>query len=100
MADLEQSATFYSKTRVQILRWLVVDTGHWLSERNSFYPLRLGATDARRRQFPAKLTMQQVEDSPDVDTDPPVSRHAWDPYWASGYMLGAMATPVSPPRRS
>ncbi|MGC1887791.1 MAG: hypothetical protein WA709_17130 [Stellaceae bacterium] len=41
--------------------------------------------------------MQQVEDSPDVDTDPPVSRHAWDPYWASGYMLGAMATPFRRP---
>jgi hypothetical protein len=29
-----------------------------------------------------------------------VAGHAWDPYWASGYMLGAMATPVSPPRGS
>jgi len=25
-----------------------------------------------RRQFPVKLAMQQAEDSPDVDTDPPV----------------------------
>jgi hypothetical protein len=75
MADSELSATFYSETS-WIIRWLVVDTGNWLSERNSFYPLRLGATDAGRRQFPVKLTMQQVEDSPDVDTDPPVSRQS------------------------
>ena len=68
MAASEPSATFYSK-----IRWLVVDTDNWLSEQNSFDPLRLGATDAGRRQFPVKLTMQQVEDSPDVDTDPPVS---------------------------
>jgi hypothetical protein len=58
-----------------------------------------------RRQFPVKLAMQRAEDSPDVDTDPPVpacaaafwrvmsKSHAWDPYWASGYMLGAMGTP-------
>ena len=41
---------------------------------DSFDSLRLGATDARRRQFPVKLTMQQVEDTPDVDTARPVTR--------------------------
>jgi hypothetical protein len=50
--------------------------------------------------------MQQVKDSPDVDTDRPVSRqlesniynhYAWDPYWSSGYMLGAMARPFAAP---
>jgi hypothetical protein len=48
--------------------------------------------------------MQQVKDSPDVDTNRPVSRqlessiynhYAWDPYWSSGDMLGAMAAPFA-----
>jgi hypothetical protein len=84
-----------------MIRWLVVDTGHWLSGRKVLLPpSALEQPDAGRRQFPVKLTMQQVKDSPDVDTDRPVSRqlesniynhYAWDPYWSSGYMLGAMA---------
>jgi hypothetical protein len=90
-----------------MIRWLVVDTGHWLSGRKVLLPpSALEQPDAGRRQFPVKLTMQQVKDSPDVDTDRPVSRqlesniynhYAWDPYWSSGYMLGAMAAPFAAP---
>jgi len=90
-----------------MIRWLVVDTGHWLSGRKVLLPPSvLEQPDAGRRQFPVKLTMQQVKDSPDVDTDRPVSRqleshiynhYAWDPYWGSGYMWGAIATPIAAP---
>ena len=52
--------------------------------------------------------MQQVKDSPDVDTDQPVSRQieahiydyfGWDPYWGGGFlpMSNAMATPFVAP---
>jgi len=58
-----------------IIRWLIVDTGNWLSGRKVLLPLAaLGQPDPARREFPVKLTMQQVKDSPDVDTDQPVSR--------------------------
>ena len=77
-----------------MIRWLVVDTGNWLSGRKVLLPLSvLGQPDAGACQFPVKLTMQQVKDSPDVDTDRPVSRqlethvydyYGWDPYWGSG----------------
>ena len=90
-----------------MIRWLVVDTGNWLSGRKVLLPPSvLEQPDAGRRQFPVKLTVQRVKDSPDVDTDRPVSRqlesniynhYAWDPYWSSGYMLGAMATPFAEP---
>ena len=90
-----------------MIRWLVVDTSNWLSGRKVLLPPSvMEQPDAERRQFPVKLTMQQVKDSPDVDTDRPVSRqlesniynhYAWDPYWASGYMLGAIATPFAAP---
>jgi hypothetical protein len=78
-----------------VIRWLVVDTGKWLPGRRVLLPLSaLGQPDPALRQFPVKLTMQQVKGSPDVDTDRPVSRqmeghvydyYGWDPYWAGSF---------------
>jgi hypothetical protein len=92
-----------------IIRWLVVNPGHWLSSRQVLLPLSaLGYPDRTLRHFPVKLTMQQVKDSPDVDTDLPVSRQleakvhdyfGWDPYWSGGFfpMESGMATPFVAP---
>jgi hypothetical protein len=91
-----------------VIRWLVVDTGNWLSGRKVLLPLwTLGQPDPALRHFPIKLTIQQVKDSPDVDTDQPVSRqieahvynyYGWDPYWGgSNFGMNAMATPVVAP---
>ena len=76
------------------IRWLVVATGAWLSGRKVLLPVSaLGRPDPARHHFPVKLTMQQVKDSPEIDTDRPVSRqdeaqvynfYGWNPYWASG----------------
>jgi hypothetical protein len=84
-----------------LIRWLVVDTGHWLSGRKVLLPpSALGHPDPQLRRFPVNLTMQQVKDSPDIDTDRPVSRqmeshvydyNGWDPYWAGA------ETPIVPP---
>lgn len=91
------------------IRWLVVDTGNWLSGRKVLLPLSaLGQPDRVLRHFPVKLTMQQVKDSPDVDTDQSVSRqieghvydyYGWDPYWGSSFFPtnNAMATPFVAP---
>jgi hypothetical protein len=76
------------------VRWLVVDTGKWLSGRKVLLsPFVLGHLDPEKREFTVELTMQQVEDSPDVDTDRPVSRqietniydyYGWSPHWGNG----------------
>ncbi len=91
-------------------RWLVVHTGSWLFGRKVLLPLSaLGKPDRALRQFPVKLTKQQVEDSPDIDMDLPVSRvieaqvynhYDWLPYWRSGMspMGNAVGTPVFMPR--
>lgn len=80
------------------VRWLVVQTGNWLSGRKVLLPAStLGHANALRREFSAKLTMQQVKDSPDVDTERPVSRqvetsiyghYGWYPYWGYGLYMG------------
>jgi hypothetical protein len=79
--------------------------------------LVLGHLDAQAREFPVRLTMQQVKDSPDIDTDRPVSRqmetnvydyYGWRPYWGGGLYMGGYgylggatmaAAPAMEPRR-
>jgi hypothetical protein len=92
------------------IRWLVVDTGNWLSGRKVLLPASaLGHPDRASRSFPVKLTMQRVKDSPDIDTDAPVSRqneahvydyYGWEPYLGGGLfpISNAMAVPFLAPR--
>jgi len=91
------------------IRWLIVETGSWFSKRKVLLPLSaLGKPDEETRRFTVHLTRQQVKDSPDVDTNQPVSRHKeahvynyydWNPYWTSGFapMSNAIATPTVMP---
>lgn len=91
------------------VRWLVVDTGNWLPGRKVLLPPSvLGAPDQEQRRFPVELTMQQVKDSPDIDTDLPVSRqseaHIYDhyefePYWDGSFSPTSlvMAVPLGVP---
>jgi hypothetical protein len=58
-----------------LVRWLVVDTGYWLSGRKVLLPSSaLAHLNAKKEECSIKLTMQQIKDSPNVDTDRPVSR--------------------------
>ena len=87
------------------IRWLVVDTGNWLSGRKVLLPISgLGQPNTERRHFPVKLTMQQVKDSPDIDTDMPVLRqfeaytyeyYGGDPYGGAG--LYPISTDIAVP---
>ena len=80
-----------------LLRWLVVDTGKWLSGRKVLLPPSvLGHPDSNRRQFAVRLTTKEVADSPGIGTDRPISRqmetnlydyYGWTPYWGP-YMGG------------
>ena len=82
-----------------LVRWLVVDTGNWLSGRKVLLPPSvLGSVNHIGHQFAVKLTMRQVKDSPDIDTDRPVSRqmetniydyYGWTPYWGNGAYVGS-----------
>jgi hypothetical protein len=81
-----------------LIRWLVVDTGDWLPGRKVLLPASvLGHIDLQKQEFAVRLTMEQVKDSPEVDTDKPVSRqmeshvyshYGWHPYWDTNFTLG------------
>lgn len=81
-----------------MIRWLVVDTGDWLSGRKILLPpAALGHAEPTAKTFPVRLTKAEVEASPELDTHRPVSRqfetstydhYGWSPYWGSGFYLG------------
>jgi uncharacterized protein YwbE len=87
---------FYFDDEQWAIRYLVVDTGGWLSGRRVLIsPIALGETDWQAGWIAVHLTRRQVEQSPDIDTDQPVSRqqeasyhqyYRWPYYWG-GYGL-------------
>jgi sporulation protein YlmC with PRC-barrel domain len=100
---------FYLDAQDWAIRYLVVDTGAWLVGRRVLIsPTALNQPDWQQKRLPVSLTQAQVENSPGIDMDKPVSRqqetelHAyynWPPYWDSATLLllgaGGLA-PVAP----
>jgi sporulation protein YlmC with PRC-barrel domain len=80
------------------VRWLVVDTGHWLPGRKVLLPPSvLGHPDELERRFAVRSTKKQIGESPTTDADQPVSRqletsiydyYGWTPYWGTGFYMG------------
>jgi len=81
-----------------LVRWLVIDTGNWLPGRKVLLPpSALTAVNHIGHQFSVRLTKQQVQECPDIDSDRPVSRqmeatvynyYDWAPYWGIGSDIG------------
>ncbi|MBM4025242.1 MAG: PRC-barrel domain containing protein [Planctomycetes bacterium] len=91
---------FLFDSRNWTVRYLVVDTGKWLPGRKVLIaPSALGPLDWQGGVLHVNLTQEQVRNSPDIDTDKPVSRqreaelhryYGWTPYWGTGYGIGGM----------
>ena len=83
------------------IRYMVADTGGWLSGRKVLIaPAALKVHDWRGRTFPVALTREQVRSSPDIDTEKTVTRqhelelhrhYAWPLYWGDGFYAGGMS---------
>ena len=66
---------FYFDDRAWVIRYLVVDTGSWLASRKVLIsPIVLGRPDWAAKLLPASISREKVKNSPDVDTEQPVSR--------------------------
>jgi hypothetical protein len=104
------------------VRWMVVDTGHWLPGRQILiHPSAIAPLDLAlpaKRVLPmmtrgdtlvvsVHLTQQQIEASPEAREDEPVTKqmeadlydyYGWDPYWgATHFGANAIVTPGSEP---
>lgn len=102
--DIGQVDDFLFDDTSWIVRYLVADTGAWLARRRVLLStVALGEADWSGHVFSVHLSKQQIEESPELDTEQPVSRqreedlfshYAWSPYWhtaAVGSGVGAAA---------
>jgi sporulation protein YlmC with PRC-barrel domain len=87
------------------IRYLVVDTGRWLSGRKVLIsPIAIDSPDWMLQELPLSLTKSQVKRSPDIDTRKPVSRqhaaeysryYGYPYYWGGAGFWGMGAYPGS-----
>ncbi len=64
-----------------VVRYLVVETGSWLRARRVLIsPYAVRFIDWQTRAVVVNLTRDQVKESPDIDTDKPVSRQQEDEF--------------------
>lgn len=83
------------------IRYLVVDTGTWLVDNLILIsPISIGKPDWNRNVITVYLTQEQVENSPKIENDEPVSRqheidlasyYNWPSYW-TGIMEPAIGS--------
>jgi hypothetical protein len=88
-----------------VVRYLVVDTGSWLSGREVLIsPFAVGQPDWAARVLPVSIRKEQVRNSPDADSAPPVSRqheiqylryYGYPYYWGGIGLWGGYAYPAA-----
>jgi len=88
------------------IRYLVVNTGTWLEHRDVLVsPASVGACDWSRRVLPVALTRSQVEHSPQVDAEEPVTKeqeqrlanyYSWPLYWTAAGFTDGIIAPLPP----
>lgn len=86
------------------VRLLVVDTGNWLAGRRVVVsPVAVVDADWEHRRITLRLTREQVESSPPIDPELPVTReqetkhyqhHGWPFYWGGTKIWGDGVTPM------
>lgn len=101
--DIGHVVDFYFDDQDWVVRYLVVETGSWLSSRKVLIsPRSVGQPDWQGKAFPVSLTREQIEHSPDIDTDKPVSRqheqtflsyYSYPFYWIGTGLWGDEAHP-------
>jgi len=89
---------FYFDDRHWTIRYLVADTGNWLTDRQVLIsPYALVAVIKEKQHIAIDLTKKQIENSPSLNSDKPVSRqfeeayygyYGWPLYWGGPNMWG------------
>src|SRR5674476_332987 len=73
---------FYFDDHHWTIRYLIADTGNWLLERQVLIsPYALVAVNKEEQYITINLTKKQIEDSPPLDSDKPVSRQFEEAYY-------------------
>lgn len=94
---------FYFDDEAWVVRYLIVETGDWLASRKVLIsPIAMGKPNWTERLLPVSIMKKQVKDSPDIDTEKPVSRqhelqygsyYGYPNYWGGGGYWGGALVP-------
>ncbi|MBK5207437.1 MAG: PRC-barrel domain-containing protein [Polaromonas sp.] len=98
-----QVKDLYFDDKAWVIRYLVVDTGTWLSSRKVLIsPIAIGHPNWMEKVLPVSITKEKVKNSPAIDTDKPVSRqhemaymgyYGYPYYWGGAGFWGGGAYP-------
>ena len=90
---------FYFDDKHWTIRYLVADTGNWMTSREVLIsPHALAEVNKEERFIAVDLTKKQIEQSPSLSSHKPVSRqyeesyyayYGWPAYWDGPFMWGA-----------
>ena len=96
--ELGKVEEFYFDDHHWTIRYLVANTGNWLTGRQVLIsPYALSAVNKKEKYISIKLTKKQIEDSPSLQSDKPVSLqfeeayygyYGWPSYWSGPYAWG------------
>jgi hypothetical protein len=96
--EIGKVSEFYFDDRYWTIRYLVANTGIWLTGRQVLIsPYALGAVDHAAKNITVDLTKKQIVDSPPLESNKPVSRqfeasyhghYGWPTYWGGSYSWG------------
>jgi uncharacterized protein YrrD len=103
--DIGKVEDFYFDDHAWVVRYLVVETGSWLSSRKVLIsPISVRKHDWASHTLPVAITRAQVASSPDIDTDRPVSRqheerlldfYGYSAYWGGYGLWGGAMIPMA-----
>jgi hypothetical protein len=105
--DIGHVKDFYFDDETWVIRYLVADTGSWLTERQVLLsPHAFGGLDPHAKTLHVRLQKLQIENSPSIDTHRPVSRqfeieyygyYGWPAYWQGDSLWGLGGYPAALP---
>jgi len=101
--DVGRVKDCYFDDEAWVIRYFVVATGEWLSNRRVLIsPIAIGDPTWSGKVLPVSITREQVKNSPDIDTDKPVSRqheigylgyYGYPYYWGGTGLWGEASYP-------
>ena len=102
--DMGHVKDFYFDDENWVVRYLVADTGSWLTGRLVLLtPHAFGKLDQDEKTLHIKLHKKKIQDSPSIESHKPVSRqyeadyyayYGWPTYWDGNAMWGIGGYPV------
>jgi len=102
--DIGHVKDFYFDDKIWVIRYLVADTGSWLTGRLVLIsPHAFGRWDREGDSLLVNLSRKQIESSPSIESHKPVSRqyeieyyryYGWPAYWNGGAIWGLGGYPV------